>query len=143
MKNIAEKILDKPLILKLSRNILIAIPSILIIYHALVVTGVITPDHVWIGQIDNKQKLYSLEILAITLNLLLVFTGIKSRDLRRLNKAFHIFLSLLSWYMVGNTVANLFAESLIEKVLFTPLMIFLTCSVWVIKLKARPVLDLK
>ena len=127
--------LEHPKLLKLSQGILLIIPVMLFIFHLTIITGLAPSKIVWIGSIDNKVKLYLLESLSLILNLILFSTALvskKSNWQQPISRFIVIISPLLSWYMLGNTVANLFAKSFIERTLFTPIMLLLTFSVFII-----------
>ncbi len=118
-------------VIKAGQYILLVFPLMLIIFHLLIIGKLIPSDIVWIGNIDNPYKLYILETISIILNLLLFLVGSISREIIKNGKIQKIVIKVtpvLTWFMIGNTVANIFAESFIERVIFTPVMACMTLS---------------
>ena len=107
---------------------LVILFSLLIVFHLLVLTGIIPFQMVWGGRLKDIGKMYSFEAVSIVLNLLMlgvvaVRSGLVSC---RINP---LVIQILLWMMVAlfilNTVGNLLSINETEKLIFTPLTLML------------------
>lgn len=108
----------------LAATMMMAILSCVVVFHLLVLSGVIPYHIVWGGRLENATQMYVFETIAITINLaIIVVVSIKGGYIRPFLPS-KVVTSLL-WDLVIlfalNTVGNLFAESKVEMALFTPL----------------------
>lgn len=101
--------------------VLIMIPALFLVFHGLILAGVLPRTIVWGGRLTDTTFV-PLELLAITLNLLLMLVGavaakvITAPALRTVAKRITWFLF---YFVVINTVLALFSTTTIE-VLMTP-----------------------
>ena len=123
---------------KLSILGLMSIFSLGILFHLLVITGMVPGNIVWGGRATSADELMRLEIVSISLNaLFLVFTLILNGNLKvRMKPLFaKILLWLMSILFILNTIGNLLAKSSIETIIFTP--VTLLSSVFCLYLALR------
>ena len=103
---------------------LLSILSMVVVFHLLVLTGVIPFQIVWGGRLTDSSSMIVFELVSIVINvLMLLVVGVHTGVLRlKLNRK--VTTSVL-WGMVVlfllNTVGNLFSNSQTEKLIFTPL----------------------
>jgi len=101
---------------------MIVILSMVLIFHLLVLSQVIDFKNNWGGRLSNENEMYLFETLSFTLNSFLLFII--------LQKASYIkqyfttkFINVILWLFVIifglNTIGNLFANNLFEKILGT------------------------
>lgn len=123
--------LTKPLALKLLIGLFIAV----IIFHLLIVFQVIPYTIVWAGKLKTVDEMYVFEAASISINvfliavLLLKGNYVKHRISDKiLNAILWIFVALFAL----NTIGNLLAESLFEKIVFTPLTLVSSLLIWIV-----------
>ena len=111
-----------------AKGILIIL-SIILVFHALVLTGFIPFDIVWGGRLKSREDMLVFESVSVGLNLLIVL--VIAGHAGYLPLLFNKNISrILIWLMTGlfllNTIGNLMAVNPIEKFIFTPLTLVLT-----------------
>ncbi|WP_299418931.1 hypothetical protein [uncultured Shimia sp.] len=100
---------------------LIVLPSLFLIFHLLIIAGVLPHSIVWGGRLTD-QTMLPFELLALVLNLLLMLVGgvaggfVTSSVARSVVARIQWFLF---YFVVVNTVLALFSTTLFE-VLLTP-----------------------
>jgi len=97
----------------------------LIIYHTLIITGLISAENVWLGRLQSSEDILNHELASISL---LVFVLI-FMVLNVANKANYISKYIYLLYSVilfTNGIANFFAQSKFELFVFTPLAFFMS-----------------
>lgn len=94
-----------------------------LIFHLLVLGGLVPSQVVWGGSTKSREQLIRLEAVALFVNaLLLAFSAVRAGYLKiNVPQAVQTFVF---WAMFGlfvlNTLGNLLSSNLWEKVLFTP-----------------------
>lgn len=107
---------------------MVVILSLVLVFHLLVLFGLIPFDIVWGGRLKNSSEMISFETVSIGINLiLLAIVGIHSGFLKiGLSKR---IIKIAVWLMfalfVLNTIGNLFSNNYWEKIIFTPLTLLL------------------
>jgi hypothetical protein len=116
--------MNKLLSQKKALNLMIALLIVVLLFHTLVLTGIIPYSIVWAGKISSVKEMRIFETVSIIINafliiiLLLRSNYIQNRiPWRRLNVIIWVFIFLFGL----NTIGNLFAKSKFELYLFTPL----------------------
>jgi hypothetical protein len=112
-----------------SAKILFWLFLLVIIFHFLLIFGVVPKDIVWGGKIKDPEQLMIFEAFSIIVNLItLIFSGVKAGILKL--KIGHKFLRVMFWIMAVffllNTIGNLFAESITETLIFTPITLLIS-----------------
>jgi len=109
---------------KLALNIMLALLSLVMIFHLSVLTQLISYTIVWAGKLKTVEEMRRFESISILLNcffmtvLLLKGNYIKSKiPVKLLNIVLWIFVAIFAL----NTVGNLYAETKFELYVFTPL----------------------
>ena len=109
-------------------NILIALLTAVLIFHALVLTGVIPYAIVWAGKISTAAEMRKLEVVSILVNAFAILILILKAGYIQ-NKIPVKILNVIIWLLAVlfslNTIGNLFAESGFEIYFFTPLTFIL------------------
>lgn len=123
--------MTKQLALKLLIGLFIAV----ITFHLLIVFQVIPYTVVWAGKLETVDEMYAFEVASISINVFLVAVlllkgnYVKHRISDKiLNAILWIFVSLFAL----NTIGNLLAESLFEKIVFTPLTLLSSVLIWIV-----------
>ena len=110
--------------IKLAASMMMAFLSCVVVFHLLVLSGVVPYDLVWGGRLENATQMYVFETVSITINLaIIVVVGIKGGYIKPFlpSNVVTFLLWVLAILFALNTVGNLFAESKVEMILFTPL----------------------
>lgn len=100
---------------------LILLPALFLLFHGLIIAGVLPPNIVWGGRLTDATFL-PLEILALVLNGLLILTGCVAGKFVIAPRAV-AFVHWIKWFLfyfvLVNTIAGLFSTTTLE-VLMTP-----------------------
>ena len=119
-------------------NLLLIVFLLTVLFHLLVLTGVIPFSGVWGGRLETVQDMYRFEAVSILINLLVLFVLIQKKK-NLLEGSPNKVINAVLWIFMGlfllNTVGNLFAESVIEKVLATPLTLIISVLIYLINRK--------
>ena len=117
-------------------NILVALLTAVLVFHTLILTGVIPYAIVWAGKISTAAEMRKLEVISILVNafaiLILVLKAnyIKHKIPTKILNAGILLLAVLFTF---NTIGNLFAESRFELYVFTPLTFILAVlCLWIV-----------
>lgn len=99
------------------------------VFHVLVLFRVIPFSIVWGGKIKTIENMQKMEAISLSVNaLILVFVLSELGVIRKKcpsNLAKFIYLVLLNLF-IFNTIGNLFSESNLEKIIFTPITLALS-----------------
>lgn len=109
---------------KFASNLMIVILMIVLLFHFLVLIQIINFKNIWGGKLSTENEMYVFEIISFCLNAFLLFSI--------LQKAGYIkqyfspeFIKIVLWIFVIifglNSLANLFANNLFEKIAGTAL----------------------
>lgn len=106
----------------------LAILGAVVVFHVLVVSGIVPKTIVWGGRISDPAQVVRAEIGSIVI--LLVTAAIVAMRWRSLAQGSpNIVATVGTWVLVVlfsvNTVGNLFAKTLFERLVFTPLTLLL------------------
>lgn len=112
----------------LASRLMIVIISLVLIFHILVISGIIPYSIIWGGKLKSHADMVSFESISIAINcVMLSIILMRAKIITFNNHPVKIRVAL--WTMVIlfslNTIGNLFAETLLEKIIFTPLTIVL------------------
>jgi len=124
---------------KLAGKILIAVSSFLILFHVANLLGYIPRNITWLGQIDSKRTILIMAFVSIALNLIIIFCAVIKCNYWNsdfFNPVVEKILPFVFWWLVGNTIANLFSRSGFEVVVFTPVLVVLTFCMYKIRTDA-------
>lgn len=119
-------------------NLLLIVFLLTVLFHLLVLTGVIPFSGVWGGRLETVQDMYRFEAVSILINILVLYVLIQKRK-NLLEGSPNKVINVVLWIFMGlfllNTVGNLFAESVVEKVLATPLTLIISVLIYLINRK--------
>lgn len=109
---------------KFAVNTQLTILGLVTLFHLSIILGLIPGNIVWGGKFQNPAELMRMELISILVNILIIFIiAMKAGYIKSLVPV--KFLNILLWLFVLlfalNTIGNLFAESLAETLIFTPL----------------------
>jgi hypothetical protein len=113
---------------KLAINGLISIFTLSLLFHIMVIMGVVPPNIVWGGRAQDSSALMRLEIVSIAINsMFLAFMLIINQTIKLSIKSsiVKIILWIMSIVFLLNSIGNLLAKSSVETIIFTPITIIL------------------
>jgi len=97
----------------------------LLMYHTLIITGVVSAQNVWLGRLENSEEVFKHELVSIALlGFVLIFMALNFTN-RAIATAKYIYL-LYAIILFLNAIANFFANSTLELFLFTPLAFWIS-----------------
>lgn len=104
-------------------NILLVVFGLVLVFHFLVLMGIVPYEYVWGGRLNTLKNMYAFEGVSILLNVLVMLVLFKKRNsliTGTSNKVIETLLWILCFLFTLNTIGNLFAETNFEKWVFTP-----------------------
>ena len=107
---------------KLACNIMIVILVIVLLFHFLVLSQIINFKNSWGGRLSGENQMYLFETISLCLNALLLFSILqKAAYIKQYfsTKVIETILWIFVFIFSLNTVGNLFASNLFEKILGT------------------------
>lgn len=121
-------------------KIMIPLLSLVIIFHLAIITRLIPYQVVWAGKLKSVNEMYAFETASIAMNIFIIaLLLLKAKHLKR-NISSKILDTLLWLFVIlfaVNTIGNLMAETLFEKLVFTPLTLLSSILIWVIVRKDK------
>jgi len=116
-------------------KIILGLLTAVIVFHLLIITGIIPYKIVWAGKLKSVSEMYVFEIVSILINIFLLTILLLKGDIIKHTINDKIITGIL-WFFVLvfalNTIGNLLAETLFEKVVFTPLTLISSLLIWII-----------
>ena len=109
-------------------KIILFLLGAVLVFHLTIVLGLVPYDIVWGGHLGSKSDMYALESVSIVFNLvimLIVAVHVRIIRWRWPNILLKSFMWLFSVLFLLNTLGNIMAETVVERVVFTPLTIIL------------------
>lgn len=107
---------------------LMAILGAIVVFHLLVISGVIPYQMVWGGRLADRSQMLRFETISILTNLVMLTVVMIRAGFVRL-RVHPISIRIALWLMVGlfllNTIGNLLSNNETEKIIFTPLTVLL------------------
>ena|ERR1017187_4968676 len=107
---------------------LIIILSLFVLFHLLVMTGIIPYQIVWGGKFNKPSKMLGYETLSVFIILLMLVIGLVKAQLLKVHIP-PIILKIAFWIMFGffllNTAGNLMSDNNFERLAFTPVTLIL------------------
>ncbi len=113
---------------KLTANITLLILGLLILFHLLILSGIIPYSIVWGGRITDASEMVTFESISILVNLLIIYFVLVRGG--HINFPKPELAQMVMWLICGlfvlNTIGNLLSVSSLERAIFTPLTIVLS-----------------
>ncbi len=116
-------------------NFIIALLSLVLLFHFSILTQLIPFKIVWGGKLNSQKQMIGFETISIIVNLFIVLiVCLKGQHIRNSisEKVINAFLWVFFIIFSLNTFGNMFAESFVEKIVFTPLTLLLAICFWLI-----------
>lgn len=104
--------------------IMMGLLSCVVVFHLLVLSGIVPYNIVWGGRLESAMQMYAFELVSLTINLVIIaIVGMKGGYIKPYlpDKLVTFLLWVFVILFALNTVGNLFAESKLEMIIFTPL----------------------
>jgi hypothetical protein len=123
------------LIKKIAINGLILLFLLTIVFHLLVLFGIITYSIIWGGRITTLSKMYTFEAISISLNVFFLFVIIVKAGYLKVRfpvKMLDVILWVMCILFLLNTVGNLFSVNELEKIIFTPVTLLLSILIFIV-----------
>lgn len=109
--------------------VMLVLFSLILVFHLLVLSGIVPYDIAWGGRLKNKEEMLVFESVSILLNTLMmsvVAVRIKFLKISISQKLITGILWGMTVLFAVNTVGNLFAVSSWETIIFTPITAILS-----------------
>ncbi|MFC6996917.1 hypothetical protein [Rufibacter roseus] len=114
---------------KISAYGIVTILSAMVVFHLLIVTGVIPFNIVWGGRLETHEQMLGFEAFSISINVFMIWAVGTYAGLFNFNPN-QFFLKGVLWAMVAlfllNTLGNLASANAWEKLIFTPVTLLLS-----------------
>jgi len=114
---------------RFATNALLIIFSLVIIFHVLVLSGIVPFDMVWGGRLQSKEQMITFELTSIAINIMMltivtIHAGVVKVNINK--KVLKTALWLMFVLFLFNTLGNLLSVNVMEKIIFTPITILLS-----------------
>lgn len=118
---------------QLAVNATLTIVALVLIYHLLIITGAIPYEATWGGRLETYEQMIQFESISLALNIFfLLLVATKGGYLKIAVPP--VVITALLWVFVAvftvNTIGNLMATNILEKVIFTPMTALLAIFFW-------------
>lgn len=105
----------------------------IIIFHLLVLAGIVPYNIVWGGRLSSHNQMVWFELLSITVNLIMLYIVGQKGGFVKASLSPNVITTAL-WVMcalfVVNTLGNMLSVNSLEKLIFTPLTFLLALFSW-------------
>ena len=98
--------------------------ALTLVYHLLVIVGIIPLDMAWGGNLKTTREMYLFESISIGINLLIIFlVAVRTNKINMAisPKILRVLFVLLALLFLLNTLGNVFAKNILESIIFTPI----------------------
>lgn len=130
--------MNKLLAIKITIGILV----VLLVFHFIIITGLIPYDQVWAGRLQSRMEMLYFESISIAVNTFMVLILLIKYRFERMGKEPRIInwvIWLFALFFLLNIVGNLFAKSVWELIFGTLVTATLAVAcVYIAKKKRNP-----
>ena len=133
IQTIIPLIFNKKLTPTFAANGILMITSASLMFHFLILFGVVPFENTWGGKLENREQMFVFESISIIVTLLvMIAVGIRAGYLNWKVKPIFlkVFFLILMVVFALNTLGNLFANNAFEKFFATPLTLILAVFCW-------------
>ena len=119
----------KKINIELAVNTILIIAALVIVFHILIISGVIPYQYVWGGRLESNEQMLRFESISMIINLFIIFiVSIKGNYIRPYlsSKVVKIFFWIFSILFVLNTIGNLLSLNSLEAIIATPITFILS-----------------
>ncbi len=130
--------MNKIISFKLAGKITIAIIMLLIIFHILLLLGVVPSDIVWGGKVTDEETIIKLEIFSLVTSFMflgVILLKINQDKLPKFKNTINYAVIVICAYFVFNIVGNLASEVTLEKLIFTPITVILSLLLFMLAIE--------
>lgn len=116
-----------------AQRVLLSILCITVLFHVLVLTGIIPFTIVWGGKMKDYHEMVQFESISIGVNILMllaVFMHMKIISIGNHPVKIRVLFITMTILFSLNTLGNVFAESVLEKLIFTPITLLSAILCW-------------
>jgi hypothetical protein len=110
-------------------NGLLTILSLIVIFHMLVIIGIIPFEIIWGGRLKDSSQMLTFETASLTINLIMLVTVLIKAGFLKFSFNQKIIM-IVFWIMFIiffiNTIGNILSKNEFEKIVFTPLTLILS-----------------
>ena len=120
--------MKKIISLKLAGNLSIAIMALLMIFHILMLSGLLPSDIVWGGHQTGAESMQQMELASLAITcffLFIIMLKMNYIPFKIHKNVITIVLWLMFAWFLLNIIGNLAAATVLEKAIFTPISIVL------------------
>lgn len=113
--------------------------SLVFVFHILVITQIIPYTIVWGGRLKSTSEMYVFELVSIFINSILFTTLLIKGEILKVRipiKIIHFILWFFVFIFLLNTLGNIVAKDILERLIFTPLT-FISAILLIIILKTK------
>ncbi|UTW62792.1 hypothetical protein KFE98_01145 [bacterium SCSIO 12741] len=114
--------------IQLAVQIILGLSGLILIFHGLILSGVIPFQYVWGGRLENQEQMIAFESISVIINLLMA--GVAAIKGGYINPSLpQLGVRILLWLFTGlfflNTLGNLIAVQSLETWIATPITFLL------------------
>lgn len=132
--------MQKIISVSLASLLMIIIITSILIFHILVISGVVPYTIIWGGKIKSHGEMISFTSISIAINSLMILIVLMRIKIINFNNH-PVKIRVALWIMVIlfglNTLGNLFSQTILEKIIFTPLTVLLAILSYRLAMKER------
>ncbi|MBX2894118.1 MAG: hypothetical protein KF763_01655 [Cyclobacteriaceae bacterium] len=101
----------------------VALLTAIVLFHILVLAGVVPMEIVWGGRITTRTELVQFEVVSIMINLIMIFVVSHPAGFIQVLKPVVVrwLLAVMAILFALNTIGNVMAVDPLERWIFTPL----------------------
>jgi len=110
-------------------KIVLALIAGVLAFHTLIITGIIPFAIVWGGKLKSETEMVRFEIVSLSINLFLFLTILMTLGYLKASipsRIMRFVLWIFALLFLVNTIGNLFAETNLERWIFTPMTMVLS-----------------
>lgn len=109
-------------------QVLTALLVALVIFHLLLLTGIVPYDMVWGGRLNSAEEMQQFELMSIVINAIMILFVVLRMGWLKMPVS-NLIPRIAMWLMVVlfafNTLGNILSQNEFEKLVFTPLTLIL------------------
>jgi hypothetical protein len=99
-----------------------------IVFHLLVLSGIVPYQMVWGGRLRSSSEMLWFEVVSVGLNFGFLVVALAESGVLMIRRSGKV-LKIIVWMMVGvffvNTIGNIVSTNSMEKMIFTPVTVLL------------------
>jgi glucan phosphoethanolaminetransferase (alkaline phosphatase superfamily) len=110
---------------------------LLIVFHLMILVGVVPANIVWGGNITTPEMIYPMELIALTISsyLLLILLAKNNKVSFIPSRVVSVSLWVFFAYFLLNTIGNLLAKTVVEQSMALVTILLATCIFYILRPK--------